>query len=501
MFSRLTNDAILLAFCMGACLVGFAPSELSCAQDSGLGQAPGDGPVGQRILSVLRDARKTDAQKALELSAVRGSLTPQDSSTLSELLKKQEGALFVALGDTMLRCGAGAEATSVAEAIVLNRRSPLAQWTAALCVIGRSAWHPVRGTRKALTASMDELVARLKHPASEQQLLAILRAREFIWQPNGWWLYQGPVILELCELLKHKNPEVREAAALALAGTRLEWYITSDAVIALANLAAESKGEVQTAVSGILQRVLGIGPDTNDPPTTQAFWKNWVRVNADGFNLTWYALKRAAPSQELALSTRQFLGRQVMFSSRQLPEEELPKVWAALRKIFDEDKSGDSERCSAWLYPLVMIAARDETGTLDSQAVSMLLAMSKSNSPVLREWALGQIGNLPNATKKGSSTRQALEAALRDAKRSPGERASAAWSLRRALKGNPNLIEELVALAEGFQGLPDGAFSRISRSRCIGLVCGALAEATGKYLSLDPSEWRKALADFLPPRK
>jgi hypothetical protein len=131
----------------------------------------------------------------------------------------------------------------------------------------------------------------------------------------------------------------------------------------------------------------------------------------------------------------------------------------------------------------------------------MLLKMAQEKDPVLRQWALGQIGNLPGSTEKATASREILENAFNDPKESPGDRAMAAWSLRKAAKGNPELIEQMVSTAEVFQRLPQAEFKTETRTRCIGLVCGALGEATGRDLPLDPKGWRKALADFMPEKK
>jgi hypothetical protein len=86
---------------------------------------------------------------------------------------------------------------------------------------------------------------------------------------------------------------------------------------------------------------------------------------------------------------------------------------------------------------------------------------------------------------------------MNDPQAPPSERALAAWSLREAAGRNPALARKMLALGEEFLALPDPNFDQMSRSHCIGQVAGALRAASGKPLSLEPSEWPAALRDWL----
>ena len=75
-----------------------------------------------------------------------GTLTPEEVAAISELLKKADGKLLYAGGACLVRCGSGAEAVSIAQAVVSNRSAPAKQFCwAVFCMEGVAALGPSRG--------------------------------------------------------------------------------------------------------------------------------------------------------------------------------------------------------------------------------------------------------------------------------------------------------------------------------------------------------------------
>jgi len=106
--------------------------------------------VGEKILLLLSDKGKSDTQKAAELARIRGSLSPQATAPLLDLLRKSDGVVFLALALCLERCGAGKGALSVAEAIVSDKSTPASQFAAALRFIQLAAF-----TEDRLTAPLE----------------------------------------------------------------------------------------------------------------------------------------------------------------------------------------------------------------------------------------------------------------------------------------------------------------------------------------------------------
>ena len=490
---------------MGLVLVGAAtlmalsePSYPEGALDSGK-KRPSQA-VGEKILLLLSDKGKSDTQKAAELARMRGNLSPQATAPLLDRLRESDGVVFLALALCLERCGAGKGALSVAEAIVSDKSTPASQFAPALRFIELAAFTKDRLPRalRLLKIGSSALAERLRKPSSMGELRTLLRAAELIWHPGTIWACHSEVTEQLARLVETTTGDVQRDAARALSITTTPDVLPGTTVAPLAGVVAHCDPETAVRINNLLRKALGVGSKTEDVSEIRTFWNDWLAENGAGFRLALYALKRAKASERLPYEERLLLGSQIAFSVRQLPEGERAKVWASLRQVFLADKSPPRERCAAWLRPLVKVASRERAKAIRRQCLSLLMSLVRSSNETLRGWALCSLGDLPDATAAGSLTRRLLEHTLADPHAPPGDRARAAWSLRHAIKGNPDLAEKMIALAETFQRLPDGAFTTMSRSNCIGQICGALSEATGKSLSLDPSTWRKALADYLP---
>lgn len=461
------------------------------------GQQNPKGPAGPRILEVLQDKDMTAAQKCQALARVQGKLTGQEAATVASWLRKANGRLFVGIAMAMKRCGARAEALSACTAIVSKVESPVDQWGPAMYCL-EYFWVSMKQAKASL-------LERLRHPLSKEQLVGVLSAREMVWHSGNMWMSSEEVFQQLCALLDDDSREVRTQAAMALTQTQnLEFFSSSSAILGLAKAVLEASPPEAFRVNGLLRGLIGVGPDAKNPEAIKAFWTHWLQKEGKGFRLALYALEKAKSSAGMSRREKILLARQVESSIGELPKEDCTKVWTALRKVFEEDTSPPADRCAAWLYPLILIAAKEECKGIRAEALTMLLRMLQDKDPILRDRALVQIGNLPGTTRPGSPSREILDHVFLDAKARPEERARAAWSLRQAAKGEPDLVGKMVTLGESFKRLPDRAFTKVTRTRCIGLVCAALTAATGRslsVLSLDPSEWRKALAASLPPEK
>jgi len=465
---------------MGLVLVGavilMALSRPSCAQgalDSGK-KRPSQA-VGEKILLLLSDKGKSDTQKAAELARMRGNLSPQATAPLLDRLRESDGVVFVALALCLERCGARKEALSVAEAILSEKSTPASQFAAVLRFITRATFKGRPGPRlmSLFKTGSDRLIERLRDRSNRAELLALLRARRFIWHRGTVWATRCEVIRELCNLVEGTEGKVQRAAARVLATVATPDLVAGTTVVPLARVALDCDPETAISINELLTRVLGAGPKTKEVAGIKSFWEKWLAENGAGFRLALYALKRAKASERLPYEERLLLGSQIAFSVRQLPEGERAKVWASLRQVFLADKSPPRERCAAWLRPLVKVASRERSRAIRRQCLSLLMSLVRSSDETLRGWALGSLGDLPEATAAGSLARRLLEHTLADPHAPPGDRARAAWSLRHAIRGNPDLAEKMIALAETFQRLPDGAFTTMSRSNCIGQICEA----------------------------
>lgn len=463
------------------------------------GEPNPEGHAGARILDILQDEKTTADQKCLALAKVQGKLTSQEAATVASWLKKAKGRLFVAIARAMERCRARNEALSVLRAVVSNKETPVEQWAPAMdCIEFFWFSNPGLAAGRAMKQAKAALLDRLRHPLDKEQLVAVLRARETLWRVGNSWIYFEKVFDQLCSLLEDDNREVRVQAAIVLTRTWDLQRFSSRAILGLVRALVDASPPETTPVNDLLRMLLGVGPDPKTPEAMKAFWTDWLQKEGKGFRLALHALQRAKSSPQMTHREKVLVARQIAFSAGELPKGDCPKVWAAMRKLFEQDTSPQWQRCSAWLYPLILIASRQDCNDVRGEALAMLLKMSRDKDPILRERALAQIGNLPSATRPGSPSREILDRVFQDPNARPEERAAAAWSLRNALGGNPRLVERMVALGETYQRLPDSAFARVSRTRCIGLVSSALMCGTGKDLSLDPSTWRKALADYLP---
>jgi len=422
--------------------------------------------IGRKILTLLREEGMTDAQKVRRLAGIRGHLTPHGAATLVSFLENCRGELFVALAMCMDRCGAGREALSVAQDVISDKSTPVSQFSAALYFAMLAGFREERMSQavRLYKIATDALVERLRNPPSTSALLALLRERKFIWHRGTMWAARSEVVEELARLVETATGDVQREAAGVLSRTIAADLLPATTVVPLARLAANCDAETAISISNLLTKVLGAGPKTKNPDEIKKFWENWLARNGAEFSLARHALKRAQSSEKLPFEERVFLGRQIAFTVRELPEDERAKVWATLRQIFLADKSPSRERCAAWLWPLVRIASREGSKDMRRECLALLMNMLASKDETLRHWALSSLGDLPEALEPGSASRQILDKAFSDAHAPPEGRARAAWSLRKALRGNPDLAEKMI----------------------------------GKTLSLDPSTWRKALADYLP---
>ena len=247
----------------------------------------------------------------------------------------------------------------------------------------------------------------------------------------------------------------------------------------------------------LLSIAIGVGPQTEDMARVRAFWKDWARKAGGSFGLMEHALARAE-SSDLFEVEKARLAVQIATGAQGLAPADRARAWHRLRRVLESGDAPQRDRVSVWLRPLVLIAARDKSDKLQQEALSLLLGLSRSQDPEVRKWAVCQFGDLPAAMRPGSAGRDHLDRLIADGQAPPGERAHAAWSLRRAAAEERRSAERLIAFAEALQHMPESRVKAAKRTTFIGMAAAALREASGKPLdSTDPSGWRKALKDWL----
>lgn len=481
---------------------------ISLTLPAGAGQAPGGGPraqagsTAQRILQIVDDKTKTPEQKIRALAGVGTKFTPQDIDAVVKLLGRLDGNLLATVAVLAERGGAGKQVFEAMVERAYDRQSPVSRWAQALCFVRSRA--PMHLGPKALghiLGTAQQVAERLEKPRGKDELLAVLRERQTLWDKGARFADNEQVVRRLCALLRHADREVRASAAEVLSTTSFPEMIPGSAVLPLTGVVGGEHEAGAKAAAALLTEVVGTGPEQEELAAVRTHWRQWARTARDDFDLAKHAIARAVEPHELFFQERAFLGRQVLHACRELDQKGREEAWRSLLRVFERDTSPPRERAGAWLGPLVHIAAREEEGNLRREAVALLLKLSRGDEPTLRWFALSYMGHVPGATRRGSPTRKLLEGAVGDAKARPSERAVAAWSLRDALKEDRALAERMIALAEEFMALPESAFAPMSRSHCIGQLSGALSHASGKNLSLDPAAWRAALGDWLPTEK
>lgn len=241
-------------------------------------------------------------------------------------------------------------------------------------------------------------------------------------------------------------------------------------------------------------------PASTDPAAIRLAWKEWLVTAGGQFSLVDHALHKAAPPGRLLRQERVFLGRQIMYATEELSAADRAKAWRRLRDLFGADTGPALERV-AWLQPLAAMAATSNDQALQREAESLLLSLSRSPDGEIRCRSISLFGDLPNATEPASPIGKLLRRLLSDPASPTSDRALAAWSLRASAKTDRDVVEQMLALAETFGALPEASFGRMTRLHCMGQVAGALSEASGKPLSLDPSEWRGVLKDWMAQLK
>ncbi len=453
-------------------------------------------------MSILRDTVATPEQKVLQLTTVKGTLTGDDAVAVGQLLYSSSGDVLVAIGDAMVRCGAGRVALESMLAIAKERDRPIAQFAPALAFVGKNALEiSGKAWERFVDGGAQALVDRLREPKDQEELLNTLRSRDFIWQPGTGFGSRDRVVRQLCALLNDPNHEVRQEAARDLAGTAAAEYVPGSAVLPLVAVLQEADDATARAIARLLEMVLGTGPESDEVSRIKAFWAEWAEKAGKGFDLTNYLLARADSDRGLSLNQKHFLGWQVLYASRELPLDGREKAWRRLRKIFEDDPSAVPLRVRAWYKTLIHMAERERGSPIRAEALSLLIKLTQDQEPEMRAFSLSLFGEMEGTMAPGSEPRLILQRALQDSKATPEERALAAWSLRKALKGAPALVEQMVKLGEYLQACPESAFKFMAQGHCIGQIAGAVSQALDIRLGPDTSEWRKALADFLPRRK
>jgi len=461
-----------------------------------------DEGAGRRIITILHDKATTPEQKVLELQKVKGNLSGEDTQSVALLLRSSSGAVMLAIAEAMVRCGQGRIALENMQAIAKERERAIDQFAPALTFIGKNALEiSGQAWERFVDAGAEALVDRLREPKDQEELLSILRSRDFIWRPGAGFGVRDRVVRQLCALLKDPNHEVRQEAARDLAGNAATWYVPGSAILPLVAVLQEADETAARAIAGLLKTVLIMGPESDDVSRIKAFWAEWAQTVGKGFDLTNYLLARADSDRGLSPQSKFFLGWQVLYASRELPLDGREKAWRRLRKVFEDDPSAAGLRVRAWYKTLIHMAEREKGSPIRAEALSFLIKLTQSQEPEIRAFSLSLFGEMEGTMASGSEPRLILQQALLDSKATPEERALAAWSLRKALKGDPALIEQMVKLGEYFHGLPESKFRFMAQGHCIGQIAGAFSQALNIKLGTDPSEWRKALADLLPSRK
>jgi len=475
---------------------------VSAGEARGAGVPAQVGSTAQRILQIVDDKTKTPEQKIGALAGVSTKFTPQDIDAAVKLLGRLDGQLLLAVAVLAERGGAAKQVFEAMVGTAYDRQSPVSRWAQALCFVrSRAPMHLGPKALRHILGTARQVAERLEKPTGKDELLAVLRERQALWQKGGGFADDEQVVRCLCALLRHADREVRAGAAEALSNTSFPEMIPGSAVLPLTGVVGGGDEAGAKAAAALLAEVVGTGPEQKELAAVRTYWGQWAREAGDDFDLAKHAIARASEPHELFFQERAFLGRQVLHACRELDQKGREEAWRSLLRVFERDTSPPRERAGAWLGPLVQIAAREEEGNLRREALALLLKLSRADEPALRWSALSYMGHLPGATRRGSPTRKLLEGAMGDAKGRPWERAVAAWSLRDAVKEDRALAQRMIALAEEFVALPESAFAPMSRSHSIGQLSGALSHASGKDLSLDPATWRAALGDWLPTDK
>jgi len=277
--------------------------------------------------------------------------------------------------------------------------------------------------------------------------------------------------------------------------------VPGSAILPLVAVLQEVDETTARAIAGLLKIVLATGPESDDVSRIRALWAEWAEKAGKDFDLTNYLLARADNDRRLSLDQKRFLGWQVLNASRELPLAGREEAWRRLRKVFEDDSSPAGLRAMAWYKTLIHMAEREKGSPIRAEALSLLIKLTRSEEPEIRAFSLSLFGEMEGTMAPGSEPRLILQRALQDSKATPEERALAAWSLRKALKSDPALIEQMVKLAEYFHALPESEFKFMAQGHCIGQIAGAFSQALDVRLGPDPSEWRKPLADLLPAKK
>ncbi len=471
-------------------------------------------PLARVIENTVRHATWPLDLKIETLKGLEGELRPGEAWKCARLLKETEWDLMAALAQGLAQVGGADEVLAVMKSLALDRSCPVSRWAPAFGFVydpSHALYGPddqVERIERRLVQCISlhapigrVLLERIENPKDDQELLDLLRARKYLWGPQAGFATGGPeIVRRLCALVSHPKREVRACAAEALAAGARPEEIPGSTAIALAKVVQEADEPAARASAQLLRDILAIDPEDQDLGAVRAFWSDWARKAGEKFDLARYALARAADrSKDLTREDRWFLGKQVLYASEDLPPEAREAAWQGLRKLFEQEAGlrPSSGLASAWLGPMIRMAGREKDEKLRDRAAAYLLQLTRSGDPELRHSALSLFGYLPGATRPGTAARALLDQVLGDEAASPEERARAAWALRDAVKTDRALAERLIALAQTFEGLPDDRFQGMTRTRCIGLICGALSEASGRGLGLDPYPWRSFLKEWL----